>query len=439
LVIEILNRRQPKEKTATEETEKKEPEEFLPEYREKAMEILKDTNILTRFIEHSNKWLVEDEAVRKIELLTCISALGDYPLNLALQQVWSAGKTKTIVVTARYFEDNQESVWLVGRLSPTALIHERGEYDKERDLYKIDLTNRIIIFLDEPPYQTLEMLKPLLSRDRYEIMYRITHKDKMETIASVLTGFPVCVFCAVKSRFTMEFCSRWLTASPQINPEKIRKVITQKSDIAEHPERYREDEEFKVFQKVFNTLKEGAPYTTIIPFASVIGENFRAQKPTDMRFYDLFLALIKASTILHAHQRQKDDKERLTATIQDYETAYDIFQVIERPTLYGIGENILAFYNNIVLPLANGDLSYATYEALMQKYNEIHGEPISRTQVRDEYLNPLERTGLIDIQDRPEDKRAKAIYSTGTLKTVSLINDDEIRKNIVRKMTREKV
>lgn len=437
LIIGIMQRKQ-HAKDQTEQKPEEEKPEFLSEYREKAEALLREPDILEKFIQHSNTWLVEDQPTRKIELLTCISALGDYPLNLALMQSFSTGKTRTIVATAKYFEDNQESVWLVGRLSPTALIHEKGEYDKEKDLFKIDLRNRIIIALDELPYQTLEMLKPLLSRDRYEIMYRITHKEKMQTIATVLKGFPVCIFCAVRSRYTMEFCSRWLTASPQINPEKIRKVITQKSDMAQHPEKYREDEEFQIWRKAFNLLKEGTPYTVIIPFASIIGKNFRAQKPTDMRFYDLFLALLKASTVLHAYQRQKD-KGKLIASKEDYEIAYNIFQTIEKPTLYGIGENVLSFYNDIVLPLADGNLSYATYETLMQRYNGIYGEPISRTQVRDEYLKPLERTGLIDIQDHPSDKRAKAIYSVGTLKEVSLLNDEEIKNNIAKNEGRESI
>lgn len=409
----------------------KEPEELYPELKNEALALLKNPDLLSKFIEHSNKWLVEDLTVRKIEVLTCVSAYGTYPLNLALQQVYSSGKTKTIVVTAKYFEDAKEDVWLLGKLSPTALIHERAtSYDEEKDIYKIDLEKKVLIFLDEPPFKTLEMLKPLLSRDKYETMYRITHKDKMQTIVSVLRGFPVCIFCAVKSKYTMEFCSRWLTASPSINPEKIRKVIDLKSDMAEHPEKYKEDNNFKIWVKAFSVLKEGFPFQVIIPYASTIGNNFRAKKQTDMRFYDLFLSLIKASTILHAYQRTKDEKERLIATTEDYEVAQDIFKHIEKPTVFGLGENILDFYERVVLPCTPNVVTCTTYEALMQQYYEVHGEPINRNQIRYEYLKPLDRAGLIDIQAHPEDKRAKAIFSTGTLRNLSLINHEAIKKTL---------
>ena len=419
-----------KRKQKRKEKPKPEPKELYPELRNEAVALLKNPDLLSEFIKHSNKWLIMDEPVRTIELLTCVSAYGTYPLNLALQQVYSSGKTRTIVVTAKYFEDQKDDVWLLGKLSPTALIHERGEYDEEKDLYKIDLEKKVLIFLDEPQFKTLEMLKPLLSRDKYETMYKITHKDTMKTITSILKGFPVCVFCAVKSKFTMEFCSRWLTASPSINPEKIKKVIAQKSDMAMHPERYKEEKNFKVWQKAFSVLKEGFPYQVVIPYASTIGNNFRAKKQTDMRFYDLFLALIKASTILHAYQRERDEKERLIASVKDYEIAQDVFKQIEKSTVFGLGENILSFYNDVVLPCAPNEVSYATYETLMQKHYEVYGEPKNRNQIRYEYLKPLERSGLIDIQEHPQDKRAKAIFSTGNLRDISLINHEAIKKTL---------
>jgi len=401
------------------------PSEEDTELIKKAEELLKDPSILDKFLEHSGKWVVMDEPARKIELLTCVSVLGEYPLNLALQQVWSAGKTKTITTVARYFED--EDVWYCGAISPKALIHERGAYDEDKGCFVIDLRNKIIIFLDEPEYHTLTMLKPLLSHDKYEIMYRYVSKDTMKTIVSILRGFPACVFCAVKSKYTEEFTSRWFTASPQITTEKIRKVIELKGDMAQHPEKYAEDEQFKTFKKAFAILKQGAPYKVVIPYGTVLSQHFRAKKPTDMRFYELFLALIKGSCILHAYQREKDEQNRLIATMDDYENAKDIFTVIEKPTLFGVGQNVLDFYENVLAGM--DELSYVTYEDLMRKYYQVYGEPISRDHMREEYLKPLEKAGLIDIADDPQDKRKKIITSSGTLPKQSLIDDEGFTKN----------
>ena len=150
------------------------------ELEEKALKLLKEPNLLDKFLEYQNKWLVMDETTRKIELLTCVSAYGDYPLNLALQQVFSAGKTTTIVQTAKFFQD----VWYLGGLSPKALIHQQGEYEEESKAYIINLEKKILIFMDEPAFETLQMLKPLLSHDKRRIEYRFVDKEsgKTETI-----------------------------------------------------------------------------------------------------------------------------------------------------------------------------------------------------------------------------------------------------------------
>lgn len=393
-----------------------------PEIEEKAQELLKNPQILDLFLENSGKWIVMDETTRKIELFTCISAFGSYPLNLALQQVFSSGKTTTIVRVAKYFEDRD--VWFVGAISPKALIHERGEYDEENDCFVIDLRKHTIIFLDEPEYHTLMMLKPLLSHDKFETTYRYV-SDTLKTVVSVLKGWPACIFCAVKSKYTEEFTSRWLTASPQISREKIEKVIELKGRMAAEPEKYEEGVQFKAFKRAFQILKQQAPFKVVVPLTPILSRHFRAKRPADMRLYDLFLALIKSSCILHAMQKEKDKKGRLIATLQDYEIARSIFVEIEKPTVYGLGQNVLDFYENIILAPSDHEDVFLTYEILMSRYAEVYGRPISRSHMREEYLKPLETKGLIDITPDPTDKRRKLIEpKIGALKEKSLIDHE---------------
>jgi len=396
-----------------------------PKIKQAAEQLLKDPDMLDKFIQHSNRWIVHDIPTRKIELLTCISTLGDYPLNLALQQVWSAGKTKTITTVASYFED--KDVWFLGGMSPKTLIHERGDYSEDTDKFIIDLQNKILIFLDEPQFETLNMLKPLLSHDKFEIDYRYVHKDTMKTVVSTLRGWPACVFCAVKSKYTEEFTSRWFTASPEVNIQKIKKVITLKGEAAATPEKYLKDKQFKIWKKAFSLLKKKAPYKLVIPYAKTLSQHYNAKKPAHMRFYDLLLALIKASCILHAEQRKKDEKERLIATLEDYETAKNIFQIIEKPTIYGIGQNVLDFYQNIILQTKR---DWDTYESLMNKYQETTSEPLNRNTLRENYLKPLEKAGLIDVAPDPEDKRKKRITITTTTEQPSLIDDEGFRQAV---------
>jgi len=414
-----------------EPTRKEKPQEpENPELKEKAITLLKEPNIIEKFIEHQDRYLSMDQTVRKLLLLACGSAYGDYPLNIGLMQVFSSGKTTTTIQTAKYFPN----AWFLGALSPKALIHEKGEYNEEKEGFIINLEKKIIVFLDEPQFETLQMLKPLLSHDKYETEYKYVDKQSGETVKSILRGFPSVIFCSPKSRYTMEYCSRWFTASPQTNPEKIRKVITAKGKKAS--EMQIEDTEFKTWQKAFQILSEQT-HKVIIPYATMLSECFRAKKPSDMRYFDLFLALIKATTILHAFQRE-NTQNHLTATAQDYEIAYKVFHEIETPTTLGLGQNVLDFFQNIIMPIWEERKTMLeqhqaiTYDDLFYKYQEITEETINRNTIRETYLRPLEQKDLIDFEDDPQDKRRKNIVVKNEIPTSSLIDNDKFKDSLAK-------
>ncbi len=415
-----------RQKAKPERKPKREPEED-PEIKKAAEELLRDPNILNKFMKHSGKWLIMDETVRRLELLTCVSAYGEWPLNLSLQQVWSAGKSTTITTVAGYFEGHD--TWFVGAVSPKAMVHQRGIHNEEQDAFLINLDKKIIVFLDEPEFHTLMMLKPLLSHDRRRTEYRFVGEN-LKTITTILEGWPACIFCSVQSKYTEEFTSRWYTASPSTAQEKLRRVVDLKGRMAAQPEKYEKGKDFKIWQSAFRLLKKGGRWKVAVPYAETLAKHFHPRKPADMRFFQLFLGLIKASAILHGYQREKDDDGRLKATIQEYEIARDIYLEIEEPTRYGVGENVLSFYRNIILPMLKSELDYGTYDSLTQKYYEVIGESLSTGHIRDHYLKPLEQNGLISIQQHPQDKRMKAIYVISRTTPPSLLDDEGFRNSM---------
>jgi len=413
-LAEIVDRHDQLKRRPEEPKAKKELEKPVdPEITAKAEALLKEPDLLERFMAHSDKWLVMDEAVRKCELLTDVSAFGDYPLNLSLQGWASIGKTATSVFTASYFPD----AWFLGYQTPKALIHEKGQYDEERGKWIVDLQGKILLFLDEPPIETLAMLKPLLSHDKFEIDYKFVSKE-LETVTTTLRGWPACMFSVVESKYVEEFTSRWLTATPQVSPEKIRAVLRLKAEMAARPEEYELGEEFQVWKRAFEILGEGIPHRVVIPFAPKLVEGFRARQPTDMRFFLLLLALIKASTVLHARQRERRQDGRLLAAEQDLEIAQEAFREIEKTTVFGVGENVLNFYEEVVLAL--GDV--AAYESLTARFMECYGRPIGRYQLRENYVKPLENLGLLCEESDPEDKRKVLFRNAGPLRYRSLLD-----------------
>ena len=132
------------------------------------------------------------------------------PINVLFGGEPSIGKSYIAVIALSYFPE--EDVWFLGRLSPTAIIHDTGyaklvdENGQEIDLFNapkksdfeskeeyreairdwrnrlkkakfvMDMKGKILLFLDAPHHETFQMLLPILSHDRKEIEYKITEK-----------------------------------------------------------------------------------------------------------------------------------------------------------------------------------------------------------------------------------------------------------------------
>jgi len=425
-LIILVNKKLAFPKEIEEYIEKKE-EIVDPEIEKKAIELLKSANIIELFIKDSNRMVVMDEQIRKLVLFTLIGALGDKPHNLAMIGPWSIGKTHITVCVSSYFD----GVWSMGYMSPKALIHLKGEYDEDREAHIIDMRFKTLIFLDRPHQETLEVLKPLLSRDKYEIEYKFVEKKSGETWTSILRGYPVCILCAVDSRYTEEYTSRWITASPESSKKKIGAVILQKGSRAAHPEKYAAGEDYEFLRAAFTILRRVAPYSVVIPYGEKLSMHFRADKLVDQRFFDMFMALIKAVTILRSFQRRRDDKGRLIAELDDYEDARKVFTTFELATVYGVGMDVIEFYEKVLS--TEEWYNVLSYEKIMGNYEAVYGEPLGRDRMMKSYIVPLERIGLIDIRPDPSNGRRKQIIPL-KMKRQSLIDHESFMKSILQEL-----
>jgi hypothetical protein len=76
--------------------------------------------------------------------------------------------------------------------------------EKKTDLLKnskklIDLSDKIIIFLDTPPEKLLSGLLPLLSHDEYEVEYEyVDTNNGIKTKSNILRGFPAVVIASLR-------------------------------------------------------------------------------------------------------------------------------------------------------------------------------------------------------------------------------------------------
>src|SRR5918993_1340498 len=209
-------------------------------------------------------------------IITMLSAYSNNPINLLINAPSGVGKNYVINIVSSLFP--QSDILSLAGMTEKALFHrigklviknEQGEYESielkideiENEIKKkqfelsqfkdetiqqqgiesiinqlkdakklIDLSNKVIIFLDTPPERLLSGLLPLLSHDKYEVEYEFvdTHNG-IKTKNNVLRGWPA-VICAQAldyshhARFP-EFQRRFITTNPTMTQEKYNQAI----------------------------------------------------------------------------------------------------------------------------------------------------------------------------------------------------------------------
>ncbi len=105
------------------------------------------------------------------KLITFLAMLSVYTedsqLNISFNAPSSSGKSFIPLEVARLFP--KEDVIQVGYCSPTAFFHDVGEFNEDKQGYIVNLSKKILIFLDQPHTLLLQHLRPMLSHDKKEI------------------------------------------------------------------------------------------------------------------------------------------------------------------------------------------------------------------------------------------------------------------------------
>jgi len=144
-----------------------------------------------------------DETNKVITFLAQLSAYTENSqINISFNAPSSTGKSFIPLEIVSLFPE--EDVIKLGNCSPTAFYHEQGEYDKATNTIKVDLSRKILIFLDQPSTQLLERLRSLLSHDEKVIMAKITDKNQKggnRTKTVAIKGFPVVIFLYSRTSF----------------------------------------------------------------------------------------------------------------------------------------------------------------------------------------------------------------------------------------------
>ena len=376
----------------------------------------------------------QDEENKIVTFLCELSAYTENAqFNISYNAPSSTGKSYIPTEIARLLPE--EDVLELAYCSPTAFFHDVGEWNKDMKGYVVDLSRKILIFLDQPHTQLLERLRPLLSHDKKEISVKITDKTQkfgMKTKNILLKGYPSVIFCTAGLRIDEQEATRFLLLSPEVNHEKIRQGILESIKKEADAESYKdwldENPERKLLKERIRAIKlEGIREIRIASYQKVVERFFsehKVLKPRHQRDIKRLSSLIKSFALINLWWREKSGTT-ITANEDDIEQAFKIWDAISVSQELNLPPYIYNLYQEVILKAWNdknsnrnegfeeitGKLGLSRQE-LLQKHFEVYGRMLDTNQLRQQILPMLETAGLIVQEADPSDKRKMLIYPT---------------------------
>ena len=351
--------------------------------------------------------------------------------NISYNAPSSTGKSYIPTEIARLFP--QDDVMEIAYCSPTAFFHDAGQYDKDKNMYLVDLSHKILIFLDQPHNELLARLRPLLSHDKKEIAIKITDKTQKngtKTKNILLRGYPSVIFCTAGLRIDEQEATRFLLLSPEVNQDKIQQGISAtirkeansddfKSWLEENPDRALLKERIRAIK--LEGIKE-------INIASheIIEQRFleknKTLKPRHQRDIKRLLSLIKSFAILNVWWKERNGST-ITATEDDINEAFKLWDKISVSQELNLPPYIYNFYKEVILLAweAKNDNRNKVFEEItgklglsrqevLEKHFAVYGRMLDSHQLRQQILPMLETAGLIVQEQDPNDKRKMMIF-----------------------------
>jgi len=386
----------------------------------------------------------KDEVNKAITFLCELSIYTESnQFNISFNAPSATGKSYIPTEIAYFFP--KEDVIEIGYCSPTAFFHDFQEYDEENEVFIIDLSRRILIFLDQPHTVLLEHLRPLLSHDRKEIKAKITDKTEkhgMRTKNIVLKGYPSVIFCSATLKIDEQEATRFLLLSPETSQEKLREGIIMKlrkeADavafkkwLESNPQRLALMERIKAIKKErisdINILHEEKVHDLFF-------RNKKMLKPKHQRDIGRITSLIKAFALLNLWFRKREGST-IWANEEDINGAFELWEQISESQELNLPPYIFDLYKEVIVPAyVEKNESFApknhglTRREVIKKHFEVYGRFLADWQLRQQIIPMLETSGLITQEQDKEDRRKYLIFPASLL-------DDE--RDLTKKYAQE--
>jgi hypothetical protein len=354
-------------------------------------------------------------------------------VNVLMAAESSAGKSYLPIEIALYFPDID--VIIMGGASPTAFFHEvsGGEFatwDPDKKQSRVNLANKILIFLDQPHDQLLQKLRPFLSHDRKEIKYKISDRSQkagLRTKTVILVGFSTVVFCTAKFDLDQQERTRVFQLSPETDASKVdaalELLLEKKSDRDSFRAKLVANKERTLLIQRVLDIKNAGLRDVLIPgpLKDEIKKEWTTSHPHSIprhtRDLDRLLSLVKAAALLNWRTREPTGDGRVKALQVDVDEAFSIYKEIAEANELGLAPQIFEIYKQVIEPLGTIKVSETetgvtgiTRQMIQREYFHLYHRSLPERRLRSEILPPLEASGLTREEQDPADKRRTLVY-----------------------------
>ncbi|MFW5884822.1 MAG: toprim domain-containing protein [Patescibacteria group bacterium] len=362
----------------------------------------------------------KDESNKTLAFLCMLSAFTEgSQFNISFNAPSSSGKSFIPLEVSQLFPS--EDVIKLSDCSPSAFYHEQGKFDKEKNEIVINLSRKIIIFLDQPNNQLLQKLRSLLSHDDKKIYAKIADKsqkggNRTKTVAII--GYPSVIFCSAGLRVDEQEASRFLLLSPESNQEKIREGILSKIEKEADPEGYKNwlenDPDRKLLKERVEAVRNEEIKEVRLHDKEAIEKAFlknkKSYKPRHQRDINRLISIVKSIALLNLWFREKDENGFLITAQEDIESALKLWEKVEESQELNLPPYIYEIYKSVILPAyqeatKEGLRVGLTRREMMDKHFKVYSRFIPDWQLRQQIIPMLESSGLISQEPDPQDKR----------------------------------
>ena len=372
----------------------------------------------------SRKGFVREWANLVIAYLSILSTKTDNPINLDLTGTTSVGKSYIVIRATIGFNRDFLDVLIGGSKTGYKYMGKINDDGK----YHVDLTGKAIVILESSEAEELiRFFKALMSHDTEDDTFEmiVTAKNEIsgesESRLIVIHGIPSFILLGTVTSDQDEYLSRTLRASPEISKDKTKESVSmgfQKwGSFAKH-------EKHHDLQNLRDSMSCLEKHSTANIFASIIDEIFPADDMIRNRDRDKLIGLIESITVLHQHQRLKNN-DFLLVSLEDNLIGLMLMDKVLDTTLASVPSVTLKVYeimNEMESPGSGGTIIPLEEELILDRIQTTETVSIKSLITLREHLDRLINHHLIKVKDkgRGNTPRSYSIVSRSDLSRTKL-------------------